>query len=401
MHDEQKLMRKLAAEYQPGRALMREFYTLTSVYEWDIANYWSNSWIWAGHVSQLAKAGDYFLVDFATESVIVTRDLQGEVRAFLNVCRHRGSRICAERVGRTRVFVCPYHAWSYGLDGSLRSARGMEADFSRTDFGLMRVHLRVFQGLIFICLGKKPPLIEDGFAKLSRLTAAFGLENLQVAHRAEYTVQANWKLALENYMECFHCLPAHQEYSRSHSLKDPKSMTPELVSAMQKKAIAAGLPNEEYLGADAENCEMGMGFYYRRYPLYSGYLSGSKSGRPVAPLLGDLTDFDGGATDIQIGILNNFLAYSDYVVGYRFLPVQLQKTKMEVVWMVRGGAKAGKDYELDDLTWLWHATSLEDERIITANQAGVNSQHFIPGPLNQMEWGIQSFYRNYIDAILR
>ena len=112
-----------------------------------------------------------------------------------------------------------------------------------------------------------------------------------------------------------------------------------------------------------------------------------------------MKDFDGGTTDIQIGILNNFLAYSDHVVGYRFVPTSLQETNIEVVWFVRKDAEEGRDYNLDALTWLWHLTSQDDERIIRYNQEGVNSYHFKPGPLSEMEWGIRAFYKGYLETM--
>ena len=174
-------------------------------------------------------------------------------------------------------------------------------------------------------------------------------------------------------------------------------MTGELFSRMQEKAQAAGLPPSEL--SLPQDGDTGMNFYYRRYPLYEGYLSGSKSGEPVAPLLGQLTGYDGGTTDLQIGIINNFLIYSDYVVGYRFVPKALQETDIEVVWYVRGDAVAERDYDPETLVWLWHVTSQDDERIIRHNQDGVNSHHFQPGPLARMEWGIQSFYDAYFAMI--
>ena len=262
------------------------------------------------------------------------------------------------------------------MTGELRSRRAMGPDFDRSRYGLFEAQLVVFQGLIFVSLSENPPSFETGLGRLAELTAPFGFKNLKIAHSASYPVPANWKLVLENYMECYHCAPSHKEYSRSHSLKDPGSMTEELVCEMHHKAAAAGMPTRELNETGADAAALGADIYYRRYPLYPGYKTGSKSGDPVAPLLGDLRGYDGGTTDIQIGPLNNFLAYSDYVVGYRFIPISLQKTDIQIVWLVRGDAEEGRDYDKDVLTWLWHVTSLDDEQIIRHNQAGVNSHHY-------------------------
>jgi phenylpropionate dioxygenase-like ring-hydroxylating dioxygenase large terminal subunit len=278
------------------------------------------------------------------------------------------------------------------MNGNLRRAREMGEGFDPAGHGLLPVHLRMFEGLIFVSTAENPPDIDRGIAALEPLVKPYGLAKLKIAKTAQYPVPANWKLAIENYMECYHCGPAHLEYSRSHSLKDPDSVTEDLKAQMQRRAADAGLATEDL----SLNTDDGMGFYYRRYPLFEGYKTGSKSGEPVAPLLGTLTSFDGGTTDLQVGILNNFLLYSDHVIAYRFLPAGLQETNIKVVWFVRDDAIEGEDYDLSDLTWLWHITSLDDERIIRVNQEGVNSYHFKPGPLSKMEWGIRAFYDSYL-----
>tara|TARA_Y100001958_G_C21231911_1_gene557740 strand:+ start:381 stop:1505 length:1125 start_codon:yes stop_codon:yes gene_type:complete len=365
----------------------------------DIEHYWNHSWIWVGHVSQIPKAGDFFVFDYGYESVIVARDKNKNVNAFLNVCRHRGSRVCITKSGNTRVFACPYHAWTYELNGNLRAAREMGHDFDKAEYSLKKVNLRIFHGLIFICISNNPPNIDKGLLQMETLVEPFEFENLKIVHSQNYPVSANWKLALENYMECYHCAPAHLEYSKSHSLKDPSSANIELKKCMLKKSIQVGLSDDELQINSLCSKDEEMDFYFSRYPLFQGYQTGSKSGKKLAPLLGKLKDFDGGTSDMQIGILNNFLCYSDHVIGYRFIPRSIQLTDIEVIWMVRSDAEEGLDYNLQDLTWLWHCTSQDDERIIGLNQKGVNSDHYVPGPLSNMEWGIKAFHAGYLKQL--
>lgn len=391
-------LNNLVAQYKQGRALPRGFYTSQEIYDWDISAIWNRNWIWVGHESQIPEAGDYFLFDYGPESIIVVRDREGEVRAHLNVCRHRGSRVCTESSGKARVFACPYHAWTFELSGKLRAARSMGPDFQPDDWGLFPARVTVFQGLIFICTDADTPELDQGLAQLSPLTKPYGFEDLKIAHTATFPVPANWKLALENYLECYHCGPAHTDYSRSHSLKAPHEMAA-LIGPLEARAQEVGL-SPDSLDLTAEGAPSPFtSVYYRRYPLYDGYQTGSKSGESLAPLLGTLTGFDGGATDVSVGPLNWFLAYSDHLVGYRFVPRGLQETDIEVVWMVRGDAEEGRDYDTEALTWLWHVTSLDDERIIRHNQAGVNSAFFQPGPLAEMEVSIQAFYQFYLTMV--
>ncbi len=393
-------VRELVKTRRPGFALSGPFYTSPAVFDHDIKAFWNKNWIWVGHVSQIPEPGNFFRFDYASESIVVVRDRQGEIHAHINVCRHRGSRVCLEASGKTSVLSCPYHAWTYDLDGSLRTDRQMDKQFDRADYSLFSASLKVFQGLIFVCLSDQPPELEPALQRLAPLTRPFGFEDLKVVHSASFPVPANWKLALENYLECYHCAPAHKEYSRSHSLKDPASMTDDLLSALAENSRQAGLPADvlNETGPDAQS--LGSDIYYRRYPLYPGYKTGSRSGEPVAPLLGGIAQYDGGATDVMIGPLNSFLAYADHIVGYRFIPRTLQETDIQVVWMVRGDAVEDRDYSIEELTWLWEVTSRDDERIIRYNQQGVNSTAFQPGPLSNMEWGIETFYHGYLSRII-
>lgn len=388
----------LMTQHHHGHAMPRGFYTSQAVYDYDIAQVWNKNWIWAGHESQIPEAGDYFLFDYGQESIIIVRDRAGDVRAHLNVCRHRGSRVCTEPAGKARVFSCPYHAWTFELTGELRAGRAMGPDFDPSKWGLFPARVTVFQGLIFICTDTGTPALEPTLARLAPYTEPYGLDDLKIAHKATYPVPANWKLAVENYLECYHCGPAHQDYSRSHSLKSPGDLAA-LAGPLAERAAAAGLSPDtlDLTGSAAPTPQTSA--YYRRYPLYPGYDTGSKDGTSLAPLLGQLKAFDGGATDLSVGPLSWFLIYSDHLVGYRFLPRGVQDTDIEVVWMVRAVAEEGRDYDIDRLTWLWHVTSLDDERIIRHNQSGVNSNHFRPGPLGEMETAIQDFYDFYMDMI--
>ena len=383
-----------------GVALERDFYTSEAIYQQDLKKYWGESWHWAGHISQIPNSGDYFLFEFGTESVIISRDESGTVHAHLNVCRHRGSRVCLERSGNARNFTCPYHAWSYNLKGELRSGRLMPEGFKREDYGLFPAQLINYQGLLFISLSDNPPALEKELSRMKPLTQPFGLEQLKIAHQASYPVPANWKLAVENYMECYHCTPSHREYARSHSLKDldaVKAMTPDML----KRSAAVGLPTEEMTMMGKLGDHLGHTIFYRRYPLFPGFDTGSEDGKALAPLLGALKGYDGGATDLQVGMLNNFLMYSDHVVGYRFLPKSRQETEIQTVWMVRAEAKEGRDYDLDKLIWLWDITTQADEKIIRHNQEGVNSFHYQGGPLSEMEEGIVDFYADYLGLLER
>ena len=130
--------KELISRYQGSHSLPRQFYTSETLYKMDIEHYWNHSWIWVGHIDQISNVGDFFLFDYGYESVIVARDKDKCINAFLNVCRHRGSRVCIEKSGNTRVFACPYHAWTYELNGNLRAAREMGDGFDKAKHSLKK-----------------------------------------------------------------------------------------------------------------------------------------------------------------------------------------------------------------------------------------------------------------------
>lgn len=389
----------LVRAQRPGHTLAAEFYLSPDIYRLDIERIFMRTWLYAGHHSQLPSPGTYFLFEVAGESIIIVRDEEQTVHALANVCRHRGSRVCLEQNGEAKTFVCPYHGWAYGLDGRLRSTRYMPPEFDKTANGLKRVHCRVFQGMIFINLADEPADFEPAERALAEHLRAFGIERAKVAHSERYTVDANWKLTIENYVECYHCAPAHQAYARAHSRKAPAERAADLRARMIAQAPAAGLTD---VSVDSLGWEAGATvapYYLDRQPLYDGYVTGSENGEPVAPLLGSIKIYDGGATDFQLDTLNFFLAYSDHVVAYQFIPEDVRESVMEVSWLVREDAEAGKDYDLDRLTWLWRLTTEEDKTIILNNQLGVCSRYYEPQMYSEMEIYAATFVRWYLDQL--
>ncbi len=382
-----------------GYPLEQYFYRSPEVYERDIERIFMREWLYVAHVSEIPNPGDYVLFEVANESVIVARDGNGQINALVNVCRHRGSRICLSNQGNCQAFVCPYHGWAYGLDGALRSTRYMPESFDKGAHGLHHVHSWVLQGLIFINFAETPVSPSIVERNLDAALKPQGLAHAKVAHKALYRIDANWKLMVENYLECYHCAPAHPEYSRGHSRKAPPERVAELSRAMLERAQQAGLSTVSVFHWGSPAAGDAFQHYFERYPLYPDYLTGSEDGKPVAPLMGDITAYDGGATDISIGPVTYFLAYSDHVVGYRFTPRDVQKTDCEIVWYVDEHAEEGKDYDLERLTWLWRITTEADKRIVDCNQKGVNSRYYQPGPFSSMEYYADEYVDWYLKQI--
>lgn len=397
-------MNQLIDAQRERHSLTREFYSDPGIYQRDVERVFLRAWLYAGHQSEIPEPGDWFLFDFDDESVIVARSPDGGINALLNVCRHRGSRVCVENSGCSKRLICPYHGWTYDLAGQLVGASRMNEDFDKSGIGLKRLHVELLDGLIFVNFADQPaPFqpVRDGLAECLR---PYDLANTRVAHRQSYPIAANWKLAVENYCECYHCAPAHPEYSRGHSLAHHGIRAGELHDAVMARAAACGLSDKSvnHLYLDAPG--FGADFGYDRYPLIGDHVTGSEDGRPVAPLLGSIRDYDGGTTDLQVGPVLFGLMYCDHVVLYRFTPRGVHTADCDVSWLVRADAEEGRDYDRDRLTWLWDVTTHADKAIIERNQQGVNSRYYVPGPLSSMEnytWKFISWYLATLRSPLR
>jgi len=343
------------AEAQPDHySLPQAFYRDPDIYRHDIEQIFLKSWLYAGHESEVPGVGDWFLFEFDEESVIIVRSAEDEVNALLNVCQHRGSRVCVENSGCSKCLTCRYHGWTYDLEGRLKAAAHMGESFDKSDIGLKKIHVGVLDGMIFVNFADDPApfsLVKEGLADC---LASYGLKNARVAHRQSY--------------------PAY-----------PGASSDQLGREVMARAAVCGLSdktvNRMYLSAPA----FGADFGFDRYPLIRDHLTGSQDGQPLAPLLGDISDFDGGATDLQVGPVTFGLLYCDHAVIYRFMPTGPDTSDCDITWLVRGDAEEGRDYDKQKLIWLWDVTTHADKAIIERNQKGVNSRYYKPGPLSEME----------------
>ncbi len=387
---------ELIADYQAGYSLEQRFYTDPDVYELELERVVCRNWILAGHVSELVNPGDFKVLSVGRESALIVRGDDGNLRAFANVCRHRGSLVCLESEGNARRFACPYHGWTYDTEGALVAARDLPESVDRADFGLRTVSCEVVHGLVLIAFCEDPPALERCREELAAPMAMFDFENLKVAAVRDYPIAANWKLAIENYQECYHCATAHPEYAAMHTLMLDRKKRPRLQEAMRARMPACGVDDYciDRLDTFAPPGEIGFG--YDRHALFEGYLNGSREGKPVAPLLGSFSDYDGGASDFSFGGFSFLLAYSDHVVAYVFTPVDHGSALCRVYWLVRSDAEAGCDYDVDQITWLWDVTTKADLEIIQNNARGIASRYYTPGPFS----GMESAEQNWVSWVL-
>ena len=392
---------ELIESQERGWSLSQRFYTDPEIYALELDRIITRNWILAGHESQLPETGDFKVFSVADESAILVRSSDGSIKAFANVCRHRGSLVCLKEQGHAKKFVCPYHGWVYDIDGNLIATRSMPQDFDKSERGLHSVSVDVLQGLLFVCFSDSPPALDSAKKDLAEPMAMFDFQHLKVAAHKTYPIDANWKLAIENYQECYHCATAHPDYAKMHTLMLDRKMQSRVQGNMLQKMEACGLTNIECDYGDMKARPGEQGYSYSRTALFDGYKTGSNGGQELAPLLGQLTDYDGGASDFAIGPFSFLLAYSDHVVAYVFTPVDKDHCVCEIYWLVRGDAVEGIDYNRDELMWLWDVTTDADKKIIRNNWKGVKSKYYEPGPFSSMEqhasayieWILQELFR--------
>lgn len=398
-------LRDALGEFRTGHALPRVFYKDPAIFQWDMRHFVMAHWHCAGHASQIPEPGDFFTVDIAGESIIVVRGHDHQVRALLNVCRHRGSRVCTETHGKARngAFQCPYHAWTYDCSGELLRARLTPDGFDKSAYGLKQVPLRECQGVLFLSFAQPALDFDQVEASFGHSASIYGWGRSKVGARRTYQIEANWKLVVENYQECYHCGPAHQEYSRRHIFARPQEQRDGPDAAMARRDAELGIALTEidhYAEAAAPGQECAD---CCRSALLNGFQTGSRDGKPVAPLMGDFKgkDFDGGFSFLDVGPTSNFVAYPDYGLIYRTIPQTVDRTAFELLWLVDAEAVAGKDYDEEELVWMWDYTSREDKKIIELNQQGVNSAFFEPGPFAPMEADAARYVDWYVGAMRR
>jgi phenylpropionate dioxygenase-like ring-hydroxylating dioxygenase large terminal subunit len=392
-------IQRLVERHQPGFGLEQDFYLSPEVFALDIERVYFRHWLFAGHIDQVRKPGDYFLYQIAGESIILIRGDDGDVRGFYNVCRHRGSRICLDQCGTAKKLVCPYHAWTYDTAGRLLAARHLEPTVEKSDFGLVGCRVREVQGLIFISLADDPPPFDHIAADIDRFYQPHQLPSAKIAFQMNHVMQANWKIVAENFWECYHCGPAHPELAQVMSYVrafDSKSAAKERADYAERWK-----DNTRRLGRITEAVENGDGVCHQvhRVPIREGFVTQSRDGKPVAPLLGEYKEYDGAVTSIEFFPLIWLVCANDYAMLTRFTPISVLETEAQATWLVRGDAVEGRDYNVDDVTWLWRKTLEEDFTITENNQKGVCSRRYQPGPYSQMEKPLAKLMSWYLHQI--
>ena len=339
------------------RTLPGSAYADPGVFALEQERIFERMWICAVRASDVADAGSFRTVQVGRESVLIVRTRDGDVRAHLNACRHRGAQLCTEESGQVkRTFRCPYHAWTYGLDGALVAAPNLAKmpDVDRVEYGLLPVHVREWLGYVWVCLADEPPSFEQDVigAAVERLGSVaaiehYGVDRLEVGRRITYDVKANWKLVIENFMECYHCSTIH----------------PELVDVLPE--FAKGYAAQYYVGHGAEFGGRIEGFTY--------------DGRPgVARIPGVSEEQDRRyyAITVKPQVFINLVP--DHVILHRMFPLAADRTLIECDWLfLPEVVEAGTDVSAS--VELFHRVNAQDFEACERCQPTMTSRSYAKG----------------------
>ncbi|MCT9930829.1 aromatic ring-hydroxylating dioxygenase subunit alpha [Planotetraspora sp. A-T 1434] len=354
------------------------YYTHENIFALEQARIFESMWFCVVRAADLAKPGAFRTVQVGRESVLVTRARDQSIRAFLNVCRHRGARIKTEESGEVRrAFQCPYHAWTYDLEGKLIAAPNLTKmpDIDRVEYGLVNVHVREWLGYVWVCLADEPEPFEEEVqgqvvSRLGDLDSIhnYGIESLEVARRIVYDVKANWKLIIENFMECYHCATIH----------------PELVEVLPE--FAEGLATQLYVGHGAEFGEGVEGF--------------TVDGSPGADRIPGVSETQDrryyGLTVRPLMFIN---LVPDHVVIHRIFPLAADHTVLECDWLFRADVvRSGRD--LEPSIELFHRVNVQDFEACERCQPAMNSRAYARGGvLVPTEHHIAGFHEWVLDRL--
>lgn len=382
---------------KPDHALPRPFYTDADLFDVDLRNVWYRDWLFAIPSCELAGTGSFVTMQVGAYPIVIVRGADGVIRAFHNACRHRGSRVCTALKGSSPKLVCPYHQWTYELDGRLLYARDMGADFKPADHGLRPVACTDAGGMVFVCLADEPPAIDGMVETARRYLAPHRLTDAKIAFESTIIEKGNWKLVMENNRECYHCAGSHPSLCRTfpdrpgYTSMDEKGDVEPVIAAHWAKCEAAGLPSRFHLDPSEQ-------WRFVRIPLLGAGESFTLDGKAAVPTkrLSTAPFADAGSLLFfhYPNSWNHFLG--DHATVFRILPISPTETEVTTKWLVHKDAVEGVDYDVTNLTRVWVATNDEDRRVVEENQRGVNSPAFEPGPYSRIqEDGVIQFVNWY------
>ena len=350
----------LSSKTPPGT-----FYTDDRIFQRELEEFYGISWLNVGRESQVSQPGDFFTREIGGESVLVVRGTDGTPRAFYNVCRHRGTRLVEDAEGaKLRSIVCPYHGWTYSSEGRLVGAPHTDSlvDFDKGASGLYGIRLETWGGFVWVNLDPEATSLRDHlspfFAKFDR----FPLGKLRLASRKTYEVDANWKILVENYQECYHCAPVHPDLNR---------ITPYFSGEVHDYFID-GASRAPFSGGWMEFAK--------------DYASMTWSGYTSRPPLEGMTEEDRRRVYYYAVFPNLFFSlHPDFLMIHRTWPVTPTHSRVECEFFFDPATMERAGFDASDAVELWDLINRQDWAVCTRSQKGMGSHIWKGGRYSEQE----------------
>jgi Rieske 2Fe-2S family protein len=352
------------APFGRSRMLPRAAYVDPAVFEWEQHNIFSG-WICVGHAGDLDGIGTQRAVGSGANGVLLVHGDDGAIRAFANTCRHRGHELLAcGASAKRRGIVCPYHSWSYRLDGRVRNAPGFsDTDgFEPDEFGLAELRLVNWHGWLFTDPSGEDAEFTDHVAGLEEVVGPYRPEDLTIVDRHSYELATNWKVIAENYQECYHCSTIHPELSR---ISPPTS---------------------------GENLELAGSWMGGWMSIIEGAETMSLTGKSGGVAIQGLSEHELRSVMYLVGYPNLLVSlHPDYVMTHLMTPVAVDRTHVECAWAFPKDVAAQPDFDPSYAVDFWDLTNRQDWAACESVQRGLSSPHARPGPLAPDEDGVYQF----------
>ena len=350
-----------------------KYYTDQEIYKRESEKIFSREWIYVGREAAVKEAGDFFIHSQEGERIIIVRGGDGGLRAFFDLCRHRGTGLCSTDEGRFGKYItCPYHAWSYALDGKLVSTPNMDETegFQKEDYPLKSVACRTLLGAVFINLCEDPLDFETLFTPLAEKFRPWGIADLRLAPPIEYDIAANWKLIIQNYSECYHCPTVH----------------PALNELSPFRATANDLEEGPLLGGPMEITRPGGGM--------------TTTGERCAAHLPGLEGADLQRAYYYLVFPNMLVSLQpDFVLVHRLTRRGPARSMVTCEWLYHPDAISGTDFDPGPAVEFWDETNRQDWEICERSQRGVSSRAYTPGPYSSLETMLPVIDNHYLTAM--
>ncbi len=350
-----------AASLLPGRA-----YHDAAIHDFERTEWFRRDWVMVGREEDAGEPGTYFLAEVDDEPLIVVRARDGVLRAFYNVCRHRGTAVVEEPCGKAVRFQCPYHAWIYDLEGKLVRAKHTDDldDFSFEGFGLAPVRLETWQGFVFLSLDPEATPLIDWLGDLAPHLARFDFRDLRVAHTVTYEVDANWKFIAENYSECYHCPGIHPQLNKLTPYDLGGDFSPD---GPWQGGWMELVENAETMAVDG----------------------GHRSDRPA---MHGMTAVDERRIYYYLLWPTTFLSiHPDYLLVHRLEPAGPGHTRIVCQWLFEETTIAMPGFDPSDAVEFWDLTNRQDWHVCELQQRGTRSRSWVAGRYSNQEPSVHAF----------